>query len=231
MGTMKKIFVIHGWSYAPEKWQPVADKLGELGFDVKILKVPGLDTTLEIPWNLDDYVKWLKRELGGEQNVVLIGHSNGGRIALKFTAENPSEIGELILVDSAGIMTRGLGITSKRKIFKILAKVGKLISSSEKLRKLLYKIARESDYEKASPVMRQTMANLISVDLEPVLAKISVPTLIIWGENDMATPLKDGKLMHDKISKSKFEIISGAGHSPHVSHQNQLVEKIVEVIR
>lgn len=230
MGTVNKILVLHGWTYSTEKWEPFIKALKNKGFDAKLLKIPGLTEKLENVWNIDNYVSWLNEKIGNNK-VILIGHSNGGRILLSFTLKYPQKIKHLILIDSAGIYHNELPIRLKRFVFKNIAKIGRKITTSEKLRKFLYKLSRESDYEKASPIVRQTMVNLITYDLRNNLDKIKVPTLIIWGKHDKATPLSDGTLMHYLIPNSKMHVIETAKHSPQFTHVKEVTAMIMEEIR
>ena len=94
------------------------------------------------------------------------------------------------------------------------------------VRKIFYRFVRERDYEKANPLLRQTMKNLINTDLTPDLEKITAPTTIIWGGADKITPLKDGELMHKEIKKSTIHIIKDARHSPQFTHAEEVVEII-----
>jgi pimeloyl-ACP methyl ester carboxylesterase len=228
MGPMNKVLVLHGWTYTTDKWQPLLSFLQEKGIPAEMLNVPGLTDSTNRAWTLDDYVEWLKGKVDAEGQVILMGHSNGGRISLAFTAKYPEKVSQLILIDSAGIYPKGLAITLKRNVFKAIAQAGKKITSSPALRALLYKAAREGDYKNATPEMRQTMANLLSVDLTPILESISVPTLIIWGEQDKATPLADGKLMHARIPHSAFYPIASAKHSPQITHWQEVGKRIAE---
>lgn len=230
MGSLKKIYILHGWTYATEKWQPFLDVLKDNGFEVVFLKIPGLTEKLDKVWNIETYVEWLNDKLGNEKSVTIAGHSNGGRIALAFSLKYPEKVKQLILIDSAGIYHRDALITLKRVVFKLVAKMGKKITSSATLRNLLYRVVRENDYKNAPPIVKETMANLIAVDLSPFLVKITTPTLIIWGSDDKITPLKDGKLMHTLIKNSKLEIIDGARHSPQFTHPEIVIKKIVENI-
>ena len=229
MGSVK-IYILHGWSYTTAKWQPLIEWLQKQGQTVAMLNVPGLTDGTNRVWTLEDYVEWLGQEIAGEEKVILIGHSNGGRISLAFTARHPEKVKQLILIDSAGIYPRGVLISTKRAVFKALATAGKKITTSESMRKLLYKVARESDYKNASPEMRQTMANLIGVDLRSELPKITVPTLLIWGARDKSTPLSDGRLMAEKIPGAQLRIIAKAGHSPQITHAQEVGEMIMKVL-
>lgn len=229
LGLMKKILVLHGWTYSTEKWTPFINLLKKEGLDVNLLKIPGLTEKLNEVWNLKTYVEWLNEKVGKER-AILIGHSNGGRISLAFSLKYPEKVEHLILIDSAGIYHNDLPIRIKRLIFKIIAKVGKNLTSSEKLRKILYKLSRERDYYDASPIVKKTMKNLITIDISQELNQIKIPTLIIWGEGDKTTPLKDGQLMHSLIKNSKLRVIKSARHSPMFTHPEEVVNKIVEEI-
>ncbi len=227
VGTMKKIFILHGWTYSTDKWQEFAEYMRAANFECVFLNVPGLTEVSDKVWDLDMYVEWLKSKLDAEDKPVIIGHSNGGRIALAFASKYPGKVGRLILVDSAGIHHSDALITLKRTVFKFLAKTGKLVTNSELMRKLLYKLARESDYKNADANMRQTMGNLIKVDLAPILPTINTPTNIIWGRHDKATPLSDGMTMNNLINSSDLTIINEAAHSPHVTHAKRLSEIVI----
>lgn len=228
---MQKIFIIHGWTYTTNKWDLVIGQIKSAGFEPVLLHVPGLTEATNKVWTLDDYVEWLREKLRDEQRPIVVGHSNGGRIALVFAAKYPEKLKQLILIDSAGIFHNELPIRIKRAVFGAAAKIGKKITSSETIRKIMYKLAGESDHKNATPQMRQTMANLISADLTSRLANITTPTLIIWGARDKATPLSDGKLMHDKIRPSEMFVIGDAGHSPHFTHAEKVCEKIISFIQ
>ena len=129
-------------------------------------------------------------------------------------------------MDSAGIYHNELPLRIKRFVFKTIARVGKSLTSSKSLKDLLYEVARESDYKNLEGNVKQTMINLISTDLKPILSQITTPTLIIWGREDNATPLSDGKIMNDLIKNSKLEIIDKARHSPMFTHPKQVAEII-----
>lgn len=235
MGTLKKAIILHGWTYSSagndplDKWNPFMEQLQSKEIQATLLHIPGLTKNVNEVWNLEKYVEWLKK-IVNEDKVILIGHSNGGRIALSFAEKYPDMVDRLILIDSAGIYHNELPIRLKRFIFESLAKIGKKFTNSETLKKFIYKLAREGDYKNATVAQRQTMLNLIHTDLSPILSEIKVPTLIIWGENDKVTPLSDGKLIQKLIKNSYLNIISGARHSPQFTHPKEVVKIINEYI-
>lgn len=222
---MEKILILHGWTHSLDKWENFIGLLNKSGFDVKIPKIPGLTLKSNQVWDLEKYSKWLGGKIGSSK-TILLGHSNGGRIGAYFTAKYPERVNKLILIDSAGIYHKNLSIRIKRFVFGKAAKVGKKFTKSDVLRKFLYKLAAESDYETATPNMKKTMVNLIDTDLTETFKKIITPTLIIWGENDRVTPISDAVLINRLIKNSKLKIVKGARHSPFYTHPEQVIDII-----
>ncbi len=229
MGTvniiMKKIYVLHGWAYSLNKWNEFGKLMKKNGFDVIFLETPGLTAESSEEWDLEKYSRWLEKKVG-KSKVILMGHSNGGRIASYYAAINPKKVEKLILIDSAGIYRKDLYIRTKRFIFRSIAAVGKKITNSKRLKRLLYRLAGERDYLEAPDNMKKTMINLINADLTTAFRLIKTDTLIIWGRNDKVTPVSDGILIHKLIKGSRLEIINEARHSPFFTHPKEVTEII-----
>ena len=60
--------------------------------------------------------------------------------------------------------------------------------------------------------MRQTMNNVLPADFTDKMPSITAEVLLIWGENDTATPLEHGQIMESLIPNSGLAVIHGAGH-------------------
>jgi len=228
ISKIKNIYIVHGWATSTDKWKPLVKGLKEKGLQPVLLKVPGLTEKIEKPWTIEDYVQWLKEITDKEKGkIALIGHSNGGRISIAFAIKYPEKLSHLVLIDSAGIYHNEISLKIKRFIFGKLAKIGKKITSSEKIKNVLYKIVREHDYKNASSEMKKTMVNLINSDQFLDINKVKVPTIIIWGKRDNITPLSDGKKINALIKDSKFYVISSAKHSPQFTNSDEVTNKIL----
>lgn len=231
MGALEdKIYILHGWTTDITKWNPFLKELKKQNITPVFLKIPGLSAPIDKPWTLEDYVEWLYSQIHDDSKVTLLGHSNGGRIALAFAHKYPGEVKQLFLIDSAGIYHNDLGTMMRRKIFKVLSSAGKTFTKSDRARDMLYRATRESDYKEATPVMRETMKNLISVDLVPILQDIKTPTVIIWGEIDRVTPYSDAKVFKQGLVNSKLFPIPGGRHSPQFTHIPEVISIIKENI-
>ena len=166
---------------------------------------------------------------------ILIAHSFGGRIAIKYAVKYPEKIEKLILTGAAGIKH---SLSKKQKMFSFMAKTGKTIFSLPVIskfqnyaEKLLYKIIREKDYQKASLRMKEIMKNVLAEDLKLILEKIEIPTLLVWGKLDNSTPLSDGKLMHEKIENSEMIIFEDANHSLPYQKSEEFTKRIINFIK
>ena len=236
---MEKIVFLHGWvnKYIIEEnsdiYEFYKDLIEELKkfFEVYFIYLPGFDKkNLERPYNLDDYIDYLKNfvDKNNLENFILIGHSFGGQVAAKFTYLYPEKVKKLILYDSACLRKKGL----KKKILNIFKKPGKLIFKLFPfLRKLFYKIFTGStSYLKLPENMKKTMQDVISEDLTNILKDIKNETLIIWGEKDKITPLWQGKLINKLIKNFKLIIQKNGDHSFHKKYPQQFAEYVKNFI-
>ncbi len=207
------VILLHGWGVSASVLNQLAKFLVNNDYVVYLIDFPGFGKS-PVPkkvLNLKDYVFLLKELIEKEikDEVVILGHSFGGRVAIKFASNFPELVKKLILIDSAGFIKNDL----KTKLFKFLSKIFKPLSrisifSGIKIK--IYRFLNTEDYL-AYPELKETYKNIVSEDLTEELKKIKSATLIIWGEDDRTTPLKWGEKMHNLIYNSKFFKIKG-GH-------------------
>ena len=221
-GTGEKTAVmLQGWGTEAGLYDIVADSINEeyrfLQFDF-----PGFGASDEPKeaWSVDRYADFVCRllEALGITRTSLIGHSYGGRVIIKLAsrAELPFTIDKIVLMGSAGIVHKK---TLKQKFgvkkYKFLKKLFGL--------KFVYFLFPEiiddwrgrqgsADYRSATPVMRNCLVMAVNEDLRDCLPKIDKDTLLIWGDNDTATPLEDGKLMEQNIKGSALVVFNGGSH-------------------
>lgn len=93
-------------------------------------------------------------------------------------------------------------------------------------RRLLYKLLRVHDYERASPLMRETMIRVSAEDLRPLLRDIMIPTDIFWGKDDTMTPFSDALLMEKEIHGSTLHAFPGVRHRVHRDRAGEIAAVI-----
>jgi len=235
-GEGPAILVLHGWGGSSGSWNRLQEILAQKGYQVVIPDFPGFgkSVTPREPWSLQNYTEFITNFIQqlNLENFYLIGHSFGGRIAIRFVTQYPEKIKKLILCDSAGIKSKpGL----KTRIIYWVARVGNAVFSPKHLqrfkdsaRNFFYIFLRNRDYVKANGTMRETIKKVINEDLLEDLSKIKTKTLIIWGSQDRMVPLRYAYIFKEKVENSVLEIIPKIGHSPHLETPAKLAELILK---
>jgi pimeloyl-ACP methyl ester carboxylesterase len=227
------LLCLHGWGGSKESFAPLRDALSDSTLTILTPDLPGFGDEPEPskPWTIDDYALWVeewyrRHTPPSEHRLLLLGHSHGGRIAIRLADRGILPITHLFLCAAAGIRRPK---HARRIVGVTLAKLGAAFFSLPGMRrlepsakKLLYKLFRVHDYEKASPVMRQTMINVTKEDLRSDVADIRIPTDLFWGTDDTMTPLADGKLMHRLIAGSTLHVYPGVRHAVHKEKANEI---------
>ena len=228
----RKLYIVHGWSYSLELWEPTLRCLAAENVEVKILKVPGLTKPSQKVWTVDAYVTWLDKELKTAQQPIVLGHSNGGRLLLNYCLKHRQKIGHLILLNSAGMQP-----TPRQRLkYFLLRLISKMAGPLKKvgfIRKVAYRLLGVGDYNQAPANMKLTLRNMLESDsaLESQLRYIKTPVSFIWGENDKITPLKAGIFLHSKLRNVRsFRVLEGAAHAPYVSHSQMLTQAILDIL-
>ena len=220
-GKGPDLIMLHGWKQDLSTFWPVVELL-KTSFTLWLIDLPGFGRSAKPKdsWKVADFADLIAGFIKQEKisKPIVLGHSVGGRIAIKLAAKYPDCLSRLILEDAAGIPPSN---SSLKLPFYIAAKIIKQFlpnwfNLKSRLRHKLYR-SLQSDYDDAGE-LKQVFLNLISEDLTPDLKKIVTETLVIWGENDDMVPQQDGLSMYQLIKSSRLEIIDGAGHFPHLNN-------------
>ena len=215
-GKGTPLLILAGWGTTIPVYQSLMDDLSD-AHTVYCLEMPGCGSSEEPKRGLtsDDYAQLVKEFITkqGIKELSLLGHSNGGRTVIKLLTSGKIDfkVDKVILTGCAGLVqTKSTSAEFKTKIFKAGKKVfGKL---SPKLEEKIKQHVGSDDYRAATPVMRETLVNLVNEDLREELPKIKQPCLLFCGENDEQTPLADGKLMAKLIPDAGLVVLPNSSH-------------------
>ncbi len=216
IGQGLPVLLLHGWGSNVDSFRYLEKHLSS-NFKVIALDLPGFGKS-EPPlaaWNLSNYVEVVKSFIQqlDIKNPAVVGHSFGGRIAICLGSQGL--LSKLILAGSAGVRPRRkLQYYLKVYSYKLAKNLLQIFPKNQRLL-LLEKLQQRfgsSDYRNASPILRQTLVNVVNEDLSAFLPHIKVPTLLIWGENDLDTPLYQAKVMEKNIPDVGLVVIKRAGH-------------------
>lgn len=227
INNSKKIntIILPGWMNNTTTYKPLFETIGKFS-NIYIINFPGfkISPNPSSSVNLDYYVKLLKDFIDylNIDKVILFGHSFGGRVSIKYEAIYGNSL-FLILTSSAGIRRFSLKRSCLIHLFKLKKNILKAINKSKYIE--LIQNSGSRDYNSLDHTMKKTFINIVNEDLKEYCLRIKTPTLLLWGENDQETKLKDGKLMNKLIKSSSLVVIKNAGHFPFIDnfYQYQLV--------
>lgn len=187
---------LHGFATTPEIWPDSGPKLSFEDIDREAKRLNG---TLE-------------------EEIVMIGWSMGGMIAMKIAAMAPEKIGALILVSTTPKFIKssdfpyGISPALLRKLMKKIKTEG--ISA---FHALVFKNGTNAGLARLTPEQAEReLVELAKVDLRNLLPGIKIPTLIIHGDRDEICLPAAAKYMNEKIAGSELVMLKGVGHAPMV---------------
>lgn len=211
------LLLLHGWGCGCDVYKKLTAHFAEK-YRVIVPDLPGFgrsaDSEPPSPWGVPRYADFTLAFLS-ELNItpdVIFAHSMGCRIAIWLMAEAGLSPGKAVFTGAAGIRHKpGRKARIKTKIFKCCRKILELLHMDKTLEKLRQH-SGSADYRAASATMRGCLSLMVGQDLTDFLKLVSTETLLIWGENDDATPLQDARVMEREMPNAGLAFIKNAGH-------------------
>lgn len=221
------LVLLHGWGQNIEMMDPIGKRMQE-NYRITIIDFPGFGQSPEpnYGYTVYDYYELLS-ELFKKLKIkkpILIGHSFGGRIAMIYAANQQTT--KLILL-GAPFRRSNKKANLKLKILKIMKKIP-IINLFEDYAKT--KIGSR-DYRNATPIMRKILVNVINENLEHILSKIKVPTILIWGSNDAEVPLEEAKVMESIIPDAGLIVYEDCTHYAYLERLDQTINVLNEFLK
>lgn len=208
-GEGSPIVLLHGLSGSFDWWVRNAGALASrhavAGIDLVGFGSHRRFTGSPLPLDFDESVallrRWMDSRVGAPAHVI--GHSMGAQLAIHLAATHPALVKSLVLVSSSGLPVRLRPGPRLRAMFR---PPGSLLSFLPVL---------AWDALRAGPTsIGVALGRALRDDVSPLLERLAMPTLIVWGENDPLIPLHYAHLLEESIPGSRLEILSGAGHIP-----------------
>ena len=208
-GEGKDIVLLHGWGQNIEMMKPLGDNFCDQ-FRITILDLPGFGKSEEPKeaWTMMKYCEMLEEfiNLVGVKKPIMIGHSFGGRLAIRYSAEHPIE--KLVLFGSPCIRIKEeLPVTVR--ILKSLKQVPGLDNIGEYMKRYI----GSRDYKAASPIMRKTLVEVVNEDLSKYAREIEEPTLLIWGDQDTEAPVNEAKELEKIMVDAGLILLPGTHYA------------------
>jgi pimeloyl-ACP methyl ester carboxylesterase len=244
--NLQTIVLIHGLGHRGMlDWQRVFPELTDK-YHVIAIDLPGFggSDNHQVQYAPEKYsrlVNWVVTQFAHE-TVIVIGHSMGGAVSLRYAHNYPKHISRLVLVDAAGILQRTVFIKHVAKVPVTYEWLERYQQTIPMLDKLIRKMASKADGWTQSLLItmdrmpdipqlmmssglaqqylykdRSTMnaaLGLVYEDFSAAVREVDVPTHIIWGEHDNVAPIRTGKVLAGLLSNAELHMIREAGHVP-----------------
>ena len=226
--SKKSIIILPGWGNTRKTFDYMINFLKDYA-TVYILDYPGFGNSKfpDKDLSLYDYsnliYEWIKYL--NIDKPILIGHSFGGRIITTLLGYYKYKFDNVIYLNSAGIKPKK---KFKSYIYKLLKKLKFILPKKYKKKWLnyLFKKYASTDYKQLNYNMQNTFKNIVNLDLKQYLKYIDSKVLLIWGNLDTSTPLKDAYVMKKEIINSELIILNNANHFSYLNYP-YLVNKII----
>ena len=219
-GVDPPVLLLHGWGASAATFTPLLERMAT----PRRLLAPDLPGFGESPlgtggWTTAAYAELLLDWLRGLQvnRYSLLGHSYGGALAIRLSggAFPPDR---LLLCAPSGIRPEaaappGLGVRAYKWM---RAAAGALPPGPRRsFRSWLASRMGSADYRAASPELRPTLVAAVREDLSLLASRLTLPTLIVWGSNDLELPLRPhAERLRGLIPGAELAVFGGSGHFP-----------------
>ena len=242
-GTGRDLVLLHSLLSDRHAFDPVLPALAAK-HRVTLINLPGFHGSLPTPLALmDAFVAAIEdgfQEFGIASDAILIGNGFGGTVALAFAMAHPERVAKLVLSDAAACFP-----PEGRNAFAVMAaKVaeGGLGTIAEIAAKRVFSPAylaahpeaieeRKAVLLEVDPKAFQAACKILQeADLEPLLHRMHVPTLVVCGEFDQATPPVLNKSIADKVAGSRYVQLPGCGHCPPLEQPQAFLAAIKDFV-
>jgi pimeloyl-ACP methyl ester carboxylesterase len=229
----RPILMMHGWGQSSLSFRPLAEILTNVG-QVHLVDLPGFGSSPAPPedWDTIQYAERIHRYIDERKlrEVVLIGHSFGGRVSIRLASRYPAQVESMILINSGGLRRQSTAQGQWRsQLIRIAGKACKAVDSacgSKLYEEVFVPKFASTDYKNAGK-LRNILVKAVTEDVTADAQRITVPTFLLWGERDQETPLEMGERLHSLIKGSQLLVLPGKGHFPFMGDGSHLCAKYI----
>ncbi|HRW92324.1 MAG TPA: alpha/beta hydrolase [Thermotogota bacterium] len=246
MGSGEPLLLLHGFLGSHLDFAAVVQTLSSR-FHVFVMDLPGFGLSDKNP-ELDLSKKglaqsaWSFLQARGISRFSLLGHSMGGEVALNLALDHPESVSRLILVDSAGYSENQFlpgWVESNPWLGNLLFR------SFFQTAMMQYPLSRSALYDASNlsfSHFARSFALVFHIPSKTLLSfnnqddggaraaefsQLSLPTLLVWGEQDPIYPLEHARRFLQHLANSTLTVLPECGHSPLIEKPTELSESIL----
>ena len=235
-GKGDNLVLLHGLFGALSNFQGIIDHFSE-NYNVVVPLLPIFELPIRkvsVAGLVDHVADFI--EMKGFDKVNVLGNSLGGHITLLYVLAHPERVSSVILTGSSGLFESAMGSTfPKRGNYEFIKKKAEETFynpgvATKELVDEIFDIV--NDRNKAIRIVA-TAKSAVRHNLSDKLHQIKVPTLLIWGKEDIVTPAFVGEKFNELIDGSKLIFVEECGHAPMMEKPdifNQALEDFLKSI-
>jgi pimeloyl-ACP methyl ester carboxylesterase len=217
VGEGTPIVVLHGLMGGLSNFDGVANHFSEKGYKVIIPELPLYKLSL-LKTNVKSFAIFLKDFLDSRnlKNVILLGNSLGGHIALLFSKMYPEYIKGLVITGSSGLYESAMGSGyPKRGDYEFIKKKAEdvfydpKIATKEMVDEVYDTVNNRNKLIRTLAIAKSAIRHNMAKDLP----NMKQPTCIIWGKNDSVTPPNVADEFHELLPDSDLYWLDKCGHA------------------
>lgn len=232
-GSGQVLMLLHGLFGALSNWEGVVNQFKKeyrvvipmLPIYEMPIKQAGLEGLREFTEGFVDLMKL--------DNMIIMGNSLGGHVALLYTLHNPDKVARLVLTGSSGLFENAMGGSyPKRGSYEYIRErvaytfYDPAVASRELVDEVFETTKSIPKCMRIVAIAKSAQRNNLAADLP----RIQVPTLLVWGLNDTITPPMVAYEFNRLIPHSQLRFIDKCCHAPMMEHPetfNQLVSSFL----
>ena len=235
-----EILALHGWGRSHRDFATALSPVDAAPLNAVALDLPGFGAspTPTKAFSSQDYADAVRPVLEeARKPVLLVGHSHGGRVALKIAACLPEAVSGIVLV-AAPVLHRS---DSRRPAlhYRLLKRANRLKLFSDARMEEARRRFGSADYAAAEGVMRDTLVTVVNESFEAELSALRCPVALLWGAEDREVPVEVAvrakaligtDLEPDDKPPSSLRVLEGIGHLVPTTAPASLRESILGLL-
>lgn len=246
LGKGQPFLILHGFLGMADNWKTLGRQWSENGYQVHLIDQRNHGRSLHSDdFNYEVMAKDIKNycEKHALEDIILLGHSMGGKVAMKFADLHKSYLNKLIIADIApkeyaphhSDIINGLRsldfdmIKSRSDADEMLGKVIPDVGTRQFLLKSLYRVDKNRYGWRFNLEVLGTAQDKVGIH-QPFSATIETPTLFIRGGNSGYILDSDMMLIDHAFAKAELKTINNAGHWLHAEKPQEFFTYVTEFL-
>lgn len=224
------VVFLHGLVGLNDHWEEVVRRVQPnvrcVLFELPLLRLTGDDCSIEGVTRLT--ARFLQEWINGP--VVLVGNSFGGHVALRLAIERPELVHALVLAGSSGLIEKSIVADVQIRPSRewLARKIGELFFDQANMREAdLDRAHAELSNRHGARAMVKLSRSARRDVLRDQVGKITAPTLLVWGKQDIVTPPEAAYGFAESIRGSKLVWFDRCGHAPMIEAPQQFAQAML----